>query len=86
MPNIPATALELDTPWNCSYCQKGMKCPYLTESLDVLQNLLSEDEDNSIADDVESTTAVDSDHFEVVSLEEVRQPTPRKKKRVKKVH
>lgn len=83
MPNIPASALELDTPWNCSYCQKGIKCPYLTESLDVLQNLLSDDEDNSVIDDVESTTLGDSDHYEVDSVDDIPQAPPRKK-RVKK--
>lgn len=38
------SALQLDIPWNCSYCQRGTKCPFLTESLDVLQNLLSDTE------------------------------------------
>ena len=59
-PPIPATALELNTPWNCTYCLKGVKCPFLTESLDVLQNLLSEDEAAS-HDDVESGTTMDTD-------------------------
>jgi len=43
---IPAAALQLDNPWKCSYCLKGVKCPYLTESLDVLQNLLSDDNES----------------------------------------
>lgn len=60
LPPIPASALELDTPWNCVYCLKGVKCPYLTESLDVLQNLLSDEESQS-HDDLESVTTVESD-------------------------
>lgn len=60
MPPIPAHALELDTPWNCTYCQKGTKCPYLTESLDVLQNLLSDDEQAQDGDG-ESLVIVESD-------------------------
>ena len=59
-PPIPASALELDTPWNCTYCLRGVKCPYLTESLDVLQNLLSDEESHS-HDDVESVTTIESD-------------------------
>ena len=59
-PPIPATALVLNTPWNCAYCLKGVKCPFLTESLDVLQNLLSEDEAAS-HDEVESVTTMDTD-------------------------
>lgn len=59
-PPIPASALELDTPWNCSYCLKGVKCPYLTESLDVLQNLLSDEECQS-HDDMDSVTTAESD-------------------------
>lgn len=60
VPPIPASALELDTPWNCAYCLKGVKCPFLTESLDVLQNLLSEDEAHS-HDEVDSVTTMESD-------------------------
>ena len=45
-PMIPASALQLDSPWNCSYCLRDVKCPYLTESLDVLQNLLSDDNES----------------------------------------
>lgn len=60
IPPIPASALELDTPWNCAYCLRGVKCPYLTESLDVLQNLLSDEEDQS-HDDMDSVTTVESD-------------------------
>ena len=60
MPPIPAHALELETPWNCAYCQKGSKCPYLTESLDVLQNLISDDE-QSRDGDAESMVMVESD-------------------------
>ena len=37
-----------------------MKCPFLTESLDVLQNLLSGDEALS-HDDTESVTTMESD-------------------------
>ena len=37
-----------------------MKCPFLTESLDVLQNLLSGDEAQS-HDEVESVTTMESD-------------------------
>lgn len=59
-PPIPASALELDTPWNCTYCLRGVKCPYLTESLDVLQNLLSDEESQS-HDDVDSVTTIESD-------------------------
>jgi hypothetical protein len=60
VPPIPASALELDTPWNCAYCLRGVKCPYLTESLDVLQNLLSDEETQS-HDDMDSVMTVDSD-------------------------
>ena len=60
IPPIPASALELDTPWNCAYCLRGVKCPYLTESLDVLQNLLSDEETQS-HDDMDSVKTVDSD-------------------------
>lgn len=78
IPNIPASALELDTPWNCSYCQKGVKCPYLTESLDVLQNLLSDDEEeNSVVDEVENTAVLDSD---LDAIHEMQQVSPRKKR------
>lgn len=49
-PSIPASALELDSPWHCLYCQKHTKNPYLTESIDVMQSLFGEDED--IKDDV----------------------------------
>lgn len=62
IPPIPASALELDTPWNCVYCLKGVKCPYLTESLDVLQNLLSDEECQSHDDmDMDSVTTAESD-------------------------
>lgn len=42
-PSIPASAVELDNPWKCVYCVKGIKNPYLTESIDVLQSLFEED-------------------------------------------
>ena len=45
-PSIPASALQLDTPWNCVYCQKGTKCPYLTDSLNAYQTLISGREDD----------------------------------------
>ena len=86
IPPIPASALELDTPWNCSYCQKGTKCPYLTESLDVLQNLLSDDEQSRDGDE-ESVITVESDHFEEPTEEtySTKPITQRKRKvRVKK--
>ena len=60
-PPIPASALELDTPWNCAYCLRGTKCPYLTESLDVLQNLLSDNEEGQSHDEVDSVTTAESD-------------------------
>ena len=44
-PPIPASALELNSPWHCMYCIKQMKNPYLTESIDVMQSLFEEDED-----------------------------------------
>lgn len=58
-----------------------MKCPFLTESLDVLQNLLSDDE-NSIADDddVEDSVAADSDQFDIDEDHEVPQAPIRKKR------
>lgn len=46
-PPIPISALQFDMPWKCSYCQRNVKCPFLTESLDVLQNLLSDDNDTT---------------------------------------
>ena len=45
-PPIPAGALQLGNPWKCSYCSEGIKCPFLTESLDALQNLLSDDNES----------------------------------------
>ena len=66
-PPIPASALQLDIPWNCAYCQNHIKCPYLTESLDVLQNLLSDDNESTTGD--EDEYAVESDHDEVVQEE-----------------
>lgn len=47
-PNIPASALELDNPWKCVYCLKGLKNPYLTESIDVLQSLFEEDSNDTL--------------------------------------
>ena len=83
IPNIPASALELSTPWNCSYCQKGVKCPYLTESLDVLQNLLSDDEGSGNEDNVDAANTFDSDHCEPAVVNEgsiPEQVSPRKKR------
>ena len=60
-PPIPASALELDTPWNCTYCLRGTKCPYLTESLEVLQNLLSDNEEGQSHDERDSVTTAESD-------------------------
>ena len=80
IPNIPASALELSTPWNCSYCQKGIKCPYLTESLDVLQNLLSDDECSGTEDNTDATVVFDSDHYEPDSVDDVTMVSPRKKR------
>ena len=80
LPNIPASALELSTPWNCSYCQKGVKCPYLTESLDVLQNLLSDDECSGTEDNVDATNTFDSDLYEPDVVDEAPQVSPRKKR------
>ena len=81
LPNIPASALELSTPWNCSYCQKGIKCPYLTESLDVLQNLLSDDEGSGTEDNTDATNTFDSDHYEPAVVDESPgQVSPRKKR------
>ena len=51
-------------PWNCSYCQQGVKCPFLTESLDVLQNLLSDDNEATSGDEEEGGTQ--SEYSEVV--------------------
>ena len=66
-PCIPASALELDNPWNCTYCQRGMKCPYLTESLDVLQNLLSDD--NESINGEEDCNGLESDGNDNMVLE-----------------
>ena len=79
-PNIPASALELSTPWNCTYCQKGEKCPFLTESLDVLQNLLSDDECSGAEDGIEAAAGLDSDHYEPDVVSESPQLSPRKKR------
>lgn len=81
LPNIPASALELSTPWNCSYCQKGVKCPYLTESLDVLQNLLSDDECSGTEDAVDGGRGdLESDRFEPKVVSEAPQVLPKKKR------
>ena len=61
------------------YCLKGVKCPFLTESLDVLQNLLSDDEEASTADRTESTTA-DGVGIEGDQVNHVAQATPKKKR------
>lgn len=63
-PIIPASALQLDSPWNCSYCQRGVKCPFLTESLDVLQNLLSDDNETTTGD--EQDDGLESEYDEAV--------------------
>ena len=39
-------ALELDNPWHCVYCQRKLKNPYLTESIDVMQTLFADDDKN----------------------------------------
>lgn len=46
----------------------------------MLQNLLSDDEDNSIADDVDSVAVVESDHFENHAVVDTPQVSPRKKR------
>ena len=79
-PNIPASALELSTPWNCTYCQKGEKCPFLTESLDVLQNLISDDECSGAEDSIDAVAGFDSDHYERDVVNEAPQVSPRKKR------
>ena len=71
VPPIPVSALELDMPWNCTYCQKGSKCPFLTESLDVLQNLLLDDEQSRDGDE-ESVMTVDSDQDEYGTTKSIR--------------
>ena len=81
-PPIPASALELDSPWNCFYCQKGTKCPFLTESLDVLQNLLSDDEQSKDADN-ESVATTESDQFDEGSEDYPARPTALKKRKFK---
>lgn len=78
-PPIPASALELDTPWNCMYCHRGVKCPFLTESLDVLQNLLSDDEEASQEGDGREVITIESDH-EVAEDLESKPASPRKRK------
>ena len=62
------------------YCLKGVKCPFLTESLDVLQNLLSDDEEASTADHTESTTAAVGVGIEGDQVNHVAQATPKKKR------
>ena len=78
-PPIPSSALQLDITWNCAYCMKGSKCPYLTESLDVLQNLLSDDEQSQEVDR-ESTATIESDHFDEPGEE--TKPNPLRRRRV----
>ena len=86
LPNIPASALELSTPWKCSYCQKGVKCPYLIESSDLqqnLQNLWSDDEGSGTEDNIDATNTFDSDHYEPAVVDEVsilEKVSPRKKR------
>ena len=63
-PPIPASALQLDSPWNCSYCQRGLKCPFLTESLDVLQNLLSDNNESATGDEDEYVMESENDEFD----------------------
>lgn len=47
-PTIPASALELDNPWQCVYCLKNTRNPYLTESIDVMQILFEEGDDMEV--------------------------------------
>ncbi len=53
-PTIPASALQLDNPWICSYCQRGIKCPYLNESITVLQNWWSDDNGEESCNGIDS--------------------------------
>ena len=47
-PLIPPSALELDNPWQCVYCEKGTKNPYLTESIDAMQSLFDEEDGDKL--------------------------------------
>ena len=60
------------------YCQRGVKCPFLTESLDVLQNLLSDEEEPAQEGDGKEVITIESDH-EVADLES-KPASPRKRK------
>lgn len=49
------------------YCQKGVKCPFLTESLDVLQTLLSDEEEGAQdQDEKPDVITIESDRKSVV--------------------
>ena len=72
MPAIPASALELDIPWNCVYCQKGTKCPYLTESLDVLQTLMSDEEEEANDENISAMDTSEEFHIKSSGLKKKR--------------
>lgn len=78
-PPIPASALQLESPWKCSYCQRGTKCPFITESLDVLQNLLSDDNETTTGDEEEGP--MESEYTE--SGKEESSPSRRREKKRK---
>lgn len=78
-PPIPASALQLDIPWKCSYCQRGIKCPFITESLDVLQNLLSDDNETTTGD--EEDGPMDSEYEE----QRKEEPSPNRHREKRKV-
>ena len=86
-PPIPASAVELDTPWHCVYCLKHSKNPYLTESIDVMQSLFEEEcaEDDEIAykqvpySPVKVKIEKDSDaedYMESQSMQQQQYPSP----------
>ena len=62
------------------YCQKGVKCPFLTESLDVLQTLLS-DEEEVAQDEKTDVITIESDH-EVAEEFGPKSTSPRKSRKV----
>lgn len=66
----------------CSYCQRGVKCPFITESLDVLQNLLSDDNETTTGD--EGDGPVESEYDELAKEES--SPSRQRKRKVGEVH
>lgn len=64
------------------YCQKGVKCPFLTESLDVLQTLLSDEEEVAQErDEKTDVITIESDH-EVAEEFGPKSTSPRKSRKV----